>query len=242
MCTVSFIASKDKVFLTSNRDEHESRPKAFVPQSEVINGTNVIFPKDPKAGGTWFAINEYGTVVVLLNGAFTYHKSEGNYRKSRGLIVLETISAPNAIETIKIMDLDRIEPFTMVLYQDSELFEFRWDGKRKYLKQLANDMPYIWSSATLYSTEAMEARRQAFTSFVSNGKATSAGDIMGFHTNKTTDTDNGFIIDRKTGLKTFSVTQAVVGDTGISLKHRDLIKENSSLSHLKVRSKVFSAS
>ena len=242
MCTVSFIASKDKVFLTSNRDEHEARPKAFVPEKVVLNGTNVIFPKDPKAGGTWFAINEYGTVIVLLNGAFVYHKSVGNYRKSRGLVVLETISAVNSLESLKITDLDNIEPFTVVLYQDSELFEFRWDGTRKFLKELDSNTPHIWSSATLYSPQAMEERKQAFDAFVGGIDDNVAMDVMGFHTNKTQDTENGFIIDRETGLKTFSVTQAAVGETGITLQHRDLIKNNSSLSHLKVRSKVCSAS
>lgn len=241
MCTVSFIASKDKVFLTSNRDEHESRPKAFVPEKVVINGTNVIFPKDPKAGGTWFAINEYGTVVVLLNGAFVYHESMGAYRKSRGLIVLETISSANSLETLKNMELENIEPFTVVLYQDSELFELRWDGTHKFFKQLERDTPHIWSSATLYSPKAMEERKKAFDAFNAGIKDNVATDIMGFHTNKSQDTENGFIIDRETGLKTFSVTQAVVGETEISLQHRDLLKNNSSLSHLKLRSKVCSA-
>jgi hypothetical protein len=30
---------------------------------------NLIFPKDPKAGGTWFVANADGVILVLLNGA-----------------------------------------------------------------------------------------------------------------------------------------------------------------------------
>jgi len=242
MCTVSFIASKDRVFLTSNRDEHQSRPKAFVPKEVVIHGTKVVFPKDPKAGGTWFAINEYGTVVVLLNGAFTYHKSTGNYRKSRGLIVLEVIGNTNSLEAVKIMDLDQIEPFTIVLYIDSQLFEFRWDGTKKHLKQLAVDTPHIWSSATLYTPEVMEKRKQAFNAFITKEKYSDGVEIIGFHTNKTDDQENGFVIDRETGLKTFSVTQAVIGDTDISLQHNDLINKNSSCANLMIQSKIFTPS
>ena len=56
-------------------------------------GEKIIFPKDPKAGGTWYAIDEFGTILVLLNGADEKHKVQLPYRKSRGLIVLDIISS-----------------------------------------------------------------------------------------------------------------------------------------------------
>ena len=34
MCTVSFIPSKDKIFITSNRDEKNTRARAFAPGIE----------------------------------------------------------------------------------------------------------------------------------------------------------------------------------------------------------------
>ena len=92
MCTVSFISLNNKFVITSNRDENILRPVAFAPQEEIINGCKIIYPKDPKAGGTWFAINQSGAVAVLLNGAFEKHIPLNNYSKSRGLILLEVIS------------------------------------------------------------------------------------------------------------------------------------------------------
>jgi hypothetical protein len=44
-----------------------TRPSAIA--LKTINGKNVIYPKDPKAGGTWYVVDENGTVLVLLNGA-----------------------------------------------------------------------------------------------------------------------------------------------------------------------------
>jgi uncharacterized protein with NRDE domain len=48
-------------------------------------------PEDPKAGGTWYVVDENGTVLVLLNGAEEKHTIKLSYRKSRGLIVLDII-------------------------------------------------------------------------------------------------------------------------------------------------------
>jgi uncharacterized protein with NRDE domain len=60
---------------------------------------NVIYPKDPKAG-TWYVVDEKGTVLVLLNGANEKHVAGLNYRKSRGLIVLDIIGnvSPRLLE------------------------------------------------------------------------------------------------------------------------------------------------
>ena len=90
MCTVSFVPTQNGICITSNRDEKISRSKAISPQKTTINNKEITFPKDPQAGGTWFAHDDKN-VIVLLNGAEEKHVSKGNYRKSRGLIVLDLI-------------------------------------------------------------------------------------------------------------------------------------------------------
>ncbi len=81
MCTVSFVSSNDKIIITSNRDEKVIRPSAIEPKNYSINNKDIIFPKDPKAGGTWYAIDENGTVLVLLNGASEKHNSSSVQKK-----------------------------------------------------------------------------------------------------------------------------------------------------------------
>lgn len=93
MCTVSFVATNDKIIITSNRDEKTVRPSAIPPRNYTVNGKNIIFPKDPKVGGTWFVANADGAILVLLNGADEKHEMQLSYRKSRGLIVLDMISS-----------------------------------------------------------------------------------------------------------------------------------------------------
>ena len=229
MCTVSFISNQGNYYITSNRDEHVSRPSAFEPKQEEVNNMRILFPKDPKAGGTWFAINELGHVGVLLNGAFKKHKSQGNYRKSRGLVLLDIISKESPESYLNEIDLEGIEPFTVVLFQEGRLMEMRWDENKSHQKRLSTSENYIWSSATLYDEEVIRHRESLFSSFIEKASEVSAEDIAGFHSNNHSDFENGFIIDRKTGLKTFSVTQAVLKGEDTTLGHFDLLKDKKTI-------------
>ena len=108
MCTVSFVQTNDTIIITSNRDEKTLRPSAIPPRSYTVNGKNLIFPKDPKAGGTWFVANAYGVILVLLNGAYEKHEVLLPYRKSRGLIVLDMISSLSPKDFWSEIDLENI--------------------------------------------------------------------------------------------------------------------------------------
>jgi len=150
MCTVSFVSSNGKAILTHNRDEKVARQSAIEPQKYFINQKNIYFPKDQKAGGTWYAVSENGTVLVLLNGADEKHQLKPSYRKSRGLIVLDLISSNSPILAWNSIDLSAIEPFTIVLFQDKKLYQLRWNEIEKTTLNLDSNQSYIWSSSTLY--------------------------------------------------------------------------------------------
>jgi len=225
MCTVSFISNNNSYYFTSNRDEHTSRPASYAPKTESINGVSITYPKDPKAGGTWFAITENKVIGVLLNGAFEKHETTGGYAKSRGLILLEIVSNENPITCIQAIDLENIEPFTLVLFVNNILTEFRWDGSAKHIKNLDNSKNFIWSSATLYDLDSRKNREVLFEAFQEKYKCPDAENIIDFHQNNYDDYVNGFVIDRNTGLKTFSVTQAIITNEEIMLHHLDLLND-----------------
>ncbi|MEM9076996.1 MAG: NRDE family protein [Bacteroidota bacterium] len=229
MCTVSYIANKGNYYITSNRDEHVSRPMAFEPKREIVNHMEVLFPKDPKAGGTWFAINELGHVGVVLNGAFKRHKSLRNYKKSRGLVLLDIISKESPESYSKDIDLNGIEPFTLVLFQKERLIELRWDANTKHFKSLDISGNYIWSSATLYDEHAIQHRESLFSNFMEDISEVESKDVVDFHSNNHSDFENGFIIDRESGLKTFSVTQAILKADDTALHHFDLLNDKKSM-------------
>ena len=149
MCTVSFYAKHNEVIITSNRDEHIDRPLAFTPQKYIYNNTPLFFPKDPKAGGSWFVVRNDLSVYVLLNGAEENHISKPPYIKSRGIIMLDIASANNLRDYWDSIDL-QIEPFTIIMFDKRKLFQLRWNGIRKDFK-VDEGKPNIWSSSTLYA-------------------------------------------------------------------------------------------
>src|SRR5437763_13365204 len=136
MCTVTFIPSAGKIYITSNRDEKLLRKQALPPRFYFHNDVQLIYPRDEDAGGTWIAVNNNGNVAVLLNGAFIKHASKPPYRKSRGLILLDIVKSNTALKYFFSTDLTNIEPFTIVLFEKNNLHECSWDGNKKYHEQL----------------------------------------------------------------------------------------------------------
>lgn len=227
MCTVSFVCTNGNVILTSNRDEKVNRP-ALAPKRYCYNGKVVLFPKDPKAGGTWFAVSEDGVVVVLLNGAEEKHEVQPHYGKSRGLITLEICSATNAIQQWEILDLSAVEPFTLVVFENQKLFQLRWDGKLKSKQELSILEKHIWSSATLYTPEIRTLRKQWFETFIQDNPNPTPEEVLFFH--QSTQGNNkefGLVIDRNSILKTTSITQVVIEANKVNFGYHDLLQQQS---------------
>ena len=230
MCTVSFVKSFDKVIITSNRDEKVVRASAIAPQNYIVKGKNVIFPKDPKAGGTWYVVDETGTVLVLLNGANEKHQMQLSYRKSRGLIVLDLIGSPSPKDFWVEIDLEKIEPFTLVLFQNQQLFQLRWNGVSKESIELNSNEKHIWSSSTLYPAEIRKERSDAFYTFLDNNPVISENEMYQFHRySDAGNQENGLVINRNNELKTLSITQSVIENNKVSILHYDLVAEKDSV-------------
>ncbi|WP_445452806.1 NRDE family protein [Flavobacterium sp. 25HG05S-40] len=226
MCTVSFVNANGKIIITSNRDEKILRPNAVEPQSYCINNKNIIFPKDNKAGGTWFAINEEATVLVLLNGAEEKHQVQEIYRKSRGLIVLDLISSHSVLAEWDAIDLNNIEPFTLVLFENGKLYQLRWNEICKSKLELDIEKNHIWSSSTLYSATIRAERAQWFYTFLDVKQEVNEQELFNFHRyTETENTQHGLVINRNNTLKTLSITQAVIEKNKVAIHYNDLIAE-----------------
>ena len=223
MCTVTFIPkSLDGFILTSNRDESPVR-RAIPPMVYNIKGVKLLFPKDEVAGGTWFGLSSQKRLICLLNGGFTSHKRENNYRMSRGIIVTDLLTSEDVFTTIDTFNFDGIEPFTVILVdwkRELVLYELVWDGSSSHFseKPLA---PQIWSSSLLYSDEMKKKRETWFSDFIFNNLNPSEAELLEFHksageANKETDLimDRGFV-------KTKSITQFSKSKTA-ALRYEDL--------------------
>ena len=227
MCTVSFVNSNGKIIITSNRDEKVIRPNAIEPKNYLINNKKIMFPKDQKAGGTWYAVDEHSNVIVLLNGADEKHVVTGNYRKSRGLIVLEIIGSSSPFEAWKTINLDTIEPFTLVLFENHKLYQLRWNGESKNVLELNPNENHIWSSSTLYPAAIREKRAHWFATFLDIKPEVDATELFNFHRyTEEKNEEHGLVINRGNLMKTLSITQTVIDKNKVELVHHDLINKH----------------
>lgn len=227
MCTVTFIPARGNFFITSNRDEKNNRKKAIGPALYKHNGCNLIFPKDAAAGGTWVAMKENGDAAVLLNGAFICHTPQPPYRRSRGLIFLEVFATERPSRTFSKTDLSGIEPFTIILFEKSCLYEFRWDGNERYCRQLPTNRPHIWSSATLYDGLVARKREHWFAVFLNSNPQPTQQDILNFHRfSGDGDSHTDLLMERDGIYSTVSITGILLNEDRGVMKYLD-IKDNS---------------
>jgi hypothetical protein len=225
MCTVSFVSTNRKTIITSNRDEQVVR-LAIEPKKYSINNKQLFFPKDPKAGGTWFVADKSGTILVLLNGADEKHIQKPSYQRSRGIIVLDMISSDSPIDFWSEINLENVESFTLVLFQNEKLYQLRWNEIEKSKIELDTSKCHIWSSSTLYPKEIREKRAQWFFDFLDSKPTISETNLFNFHRNtENENTENGLVINRNDKLKTLSITQVVVQNEEVTLSYSDLIQE-----------------
>lgn len=223
MCTVTFIPVRDKVFLTSNRDEKGWRSPALEPAVYPFSTGHLLFPKDADAGGTWIAGHESGQAIVFLNGGFVKHIPEPPYRKSRGLILLDLVDSVNAHDTFQSISLHQIEPFTAIIFNEGQLFECRWDGQQKHSRSLPANRPQIWSSVTLYDGDVIAKRNQWFVEWLEKHPQPSPNEILHFHQfTGDGDSHNDLRMNRNGQVFTVSVTLMTISEANIHMQYLDL--------------------
>lgn len=228
MCTVTFVNLNDKIIITSNRDEKVNRQKAINPKTYCHNGKKLFYPKDPKAGGTWYAVDEIGNVIVLLNGSNIKHNVKEKYRQSRGLVVLHLLESKNVIECWNTYNLIDIEPFTLIVYFNNQLYKLQWDSINKHKFELDSTNYYIWSSSTLYTSEVIKSREDWFNEFICNTTDLNEETILNFHNfTKSDDLENGLIINRNENMQTLSISQVIKNINKVTFKYLDLLENES---------------
>lgn len=227
MCTVTFIPSKHTVFLTSNRDEKQWRSPASMPSIHKGISGNILFPRDGDAGGTWIGAHENGNAIVFLNGGFFAHTPAPPYRRSRGLILVDLIDRPEPFNSFLTIELENIEPFTAVIWDDHRLFECRWDGDKKHVLPLDASEPHIWSSVTLYNPAIIQKRKQWFDQWIKERNMPSLQNILDFHL-FTGDGDSHNDLKMNRGQTfTVSVTSMAISADRVQMQYLDIINDKS---------------
>lgn len=224
MCTVTFLPLANNNFiLTSNRDEQRLRV-TLPPKKYEEDGVELFFPKDKIAGGTWIGTSSKNKLICVLNGAFKKHKRKESYRKSRGVIAKELLKEDNIQLYINNLNLQGVEPFTMVIVDwnntQLNLFELIWDENKIYFTKLKSK-PTIWSSSTLYTANIKELRKKWFQNWIAKNEFTSEK-IVAFHHSEIGDKEQSILMKRSY-VETVSITSIKKQGTSIHIDYEDVV-------------------
>ncbi|WP_445747572.1 NRDE family protein [Polaribacter sp.] len=236
MCTVSFLPLENNDFiLTSNRDETPLR-KTIAPDFYTENNTTSLYPKDAFAGGTWIGASNQNSVICILNGAFEKHQRKAIYRKSRGIIVTELLAVEDAVSAIKQTNFIDIEPFTLILIDfksDLKIYELVWDGEKKHFHQLEN-VPKIWSSATLYNEDMKQERQSWFADWLEENKVFSQDKILAFHKDSSKGTKETAVKMKRTFVETVSITSIEKSNATLFMNYLDFLNDSTTKKQMKL--------
>ena len=225
MCTVTYIPTANGVFLTSNRDERTDRPAAIPPRNYFPGSQHVIYPKDRQAGGTWITLRNGHSAAVLLNGGFEKHTRQNTYRQSRGIIMLEIVSSDNPVETFDSIKLDQIEPFTLILFYEHQLWRSTWDGNRRHISRLDPSKAHIWSSSTLYDRQVQNRREINLRQWLRKETLPTTETVLSYHLSEDLRYETCGA-NRMPNMRTVSVTLLVILRDGQSrVYYHDLYSE-----------------
>lgn len=225
MCTLTYIPLPQKnpsFILTDNRDEAVNRPADFPAVYEELE-SQLFYPKDLQAGGTWFGISQRKRAMALLNGAFQRHERKDGYRKSRGTVVKELLAAENLEKTIQNYNFEGIEAFYGVIFsweEETEILEVIWDGNKLTLLKKDTSRAQIWSSAMTFSPEEHQRKKKVFEKFMEDNNSSEALPelIWDFHQSE----EGGMILDFGI-LKTTSISSFIHTEDGDFFRYKDLI-------------------
>ena len=234
MCTVTYVPLGNKNFIfTSNRDESPMRGAQEVIEEKLFN-KELLFPRDVKAKGTWISVSNTNQLICILNGAFEKHKRKPSYRMSRGIMALDFFKYKNAEEFFEKFQFEGMEAFTMIIFDDEKLYEFRWDESKKHIKNLDVKINHIWSSCTLYTEEWQSKRRSWFKEWSGNTKDIHQTSILDFHKNGgegNLSYDN--VMNRDGIIQTVSITSIIKERESFAMRYEDLLRNEVVVKELK---------
>ncbi len=167
MCTASWAPRPDGYTFCFNRDERRTRAPALPAAVRERDGVSFLAPLDGDFGGTWLAVNQWGLTLALLNRYQPAAAPPPADPRSRGLIILDLIPAPDLAavdERLRRMPQKHHRPFTLLaIAPGAPVNRFAWDGARLQYDQHAAPGLILTSSA-VGEAEVAPARVATFAS------------------------------------------------------------------------------
>ena len=159
MCTLTVVTRNDMYLMAMNRDEKIARRTGFPPEIHEFEGAKAIYPSDG-GGGTWFATNEYGIALALLNWNDVTPHSMDDKTRSRGQVIPALIDSRSLSDLYAVFDVSNLKgmmPFRLVgvFPSEQEIWEWRWDSKQLGLRT------HVWESRHWFSSSLSDDRAES---------------------------------------------------------------------------------
>jgi hypothetical protein len=139
-------------------------------------------------------------------------------------MALDFFSYSTANDFFENFEFEGIEPFTMIIFDDGNLFEFRWDEKEKHIAQLDVSKQYIWASCTLYTEEWQAKRRTWFDDWKKKNPKITQDAVLDFHKNGGEGHPNFDVVMKwKDMVQTTSITSILKNEKEMSMRYEDLL-------------------
>jgi hypothetical protein len=156
MCTLTIVTRNDMYLMAMNRDEKIARGKGFPPEIHEFEGVKAIYPNDGD-GGTWFATNEYGIALALLNWNDVTPHSIDHKARSRGQVIPALIDSRSLSDLHAVFDVSNFKgmmPFRLVgiFPSEQEIWEWRWDSRQLGFQT------HMWESRHWFSSSLSDDR------------------------------------------------------------------------------------
>ena len=170
MCTASVVASPTGVRLVCNRDERVTRPVARPPAVHQTGAGVAIYPVDPQSSGSWIGVADRAFAAVLLNRTLSPRVRRRSPATSRGIIVplvLAQRSFGDAIEAAARLDVERFDPFALILVDRSRAAGLASDGT---MRRYGIDRPLLFTPSSLGDEMVEPPRRALFDAMVARAE------------------------------------------------------------------------
>ncbi len=143
-------------------------------------------------------------------------------------MVLDFYAFASAKHFFQQYTFNQMEPFTLIAWEQQQLYEFRWDGTKKHLHTPNPSLPHLWASSTLYPESIQQKRQHWFRNFLNQQSVYDSASIVHFHkTAGDGDPLNDLVMNRNNIVCTTSITMIEYHTGKLNMQYYDLLQQQS---------------
>ncbi len=222
MCTLTVVTGNDTYLMAMNRDEKITCSAGFSPEVHEFDGTRAIYPNDGN-GGTWFATNECGISLALLNWNDIAPQRINAKTRSRGRVIPALIDSRSLLDLHAVFGASNFKgmmPFRLVgvFPSEREIWEWRWDSTHLDFEIHAWKSGH-WFSSSLSDERAKSGRGAACRNAEHESDVGSAPWLRRLHASHAGGQGPFSLCVHRQDVKTLSYSEVMVTPTHIQTGH-----------------------